>query len=120
MLLRIGSFLTLLGAEAWLIHAPDWEPLILFAGSFFTLADQEYKNHKKCSKKQKDKKLFEDFLKEFPSTSDNITFLKEHDFRYSFRLEYIKNFSDFILGEYKDNRKSKSHQSGISRSPNRH
>lgn len=85
-----------MAAVAWLSKAPDWEPLITTLGLFGALIGFEISDFK-ASKQlcEFDKKLYEEFIKELPSTSNGILFLKDHDIGGPFRAEYLNDLYQF-------------------------
>ncbi|NOR46408.1 MAG: hypothetical protein GQ534_12555 [Candidatus Delongbacteria bacterium] len=104
--IKIISFIAILASEAWFLYPTEnwkfnWEPLIVFLVSIIAYIslesydDIKKKKNNKQVPSQNDIKLFESLIKLIPSDSI-IQFLKDHDFKSSFRFDYVKPIYEFL------------------------
>lgn len=106
---KILNLLVLLLSVAWLVSAPDWEPLIVSLGLFIAFLGQEYQLYNQLHQpnkelpqealsnvSQSDIDLFDKFRRELPSDGEAIDFLKEHDLGNSFHNDKLKEIDHFL------------------------
>jgi hypothetical protein len=94
MILRAVNLAALLAAFAWWGRQGGWEPAatsLSLLGAFLYQESGSY-----SGARTHDKKLYEKFLKEFPSNGSSLRLLKEHDFGGSFLAENLNDFHEFL------------------------
>ncbi|HKQ93014.1 MAG TPA: hypothetical protein VJZ77_20305 [Blastocatellia bacterium] len=98
-MIKLLNLLGLLAAVAWLARHPDWEPAVTSIGLFASLIALEVSDKKKNSKEllnETDRKLFEQFCKEFPSDGNSARFLSEHDLGVSWHAQKLYEIDNFL------------------------
>lgn len=97
--MKLLNLLGLLASVAWLARHPDWEPAVTSIGLFASLIALEVSDKKKNSKEllnETDRKLFEQFCKEFPSDGKSARFLSEHDLGVSWHDQQLYEIDNFL------------------------
>lgn len=94
VVLKLINLAALLASVAWLTSSPDWDSIITFLVLLTAFLGQEYWPSR--LRRSKDKRLFEKFLGEFPSSGACANFLKEQDIGAPFRSEVLRDLDHFI------------------------
>lgn len=87
----------LLVAVAWLARAPDWEPVVTSLVLLATLVGQELAPSLRGAVDQHDRRLFDQFLEDFPSNGSSARFLSEHDIGNSFPRDDLDQLTYFTV-----------------------
>jgi len=89
------NVLALLGAVAWLVNSPSWEPGVTALALLATLIAQ-FIPSSPSPQDQADRRLRDDLLELLPSSK--INFIADYDFGSAFRTEWIQPLFTFLYG----------------------
>lgn len=91
------NLLALLGAVVWLARAPDWEPAVTSIALLATLVGLEVRGRGLLARKPTvDSKLFDEFLREFPSNGKSARFLLDQDIGAPFHQSALREMDRFV------------------------
>jgi hypothetical protein len=109
--LKLSSLALLLGATAWLVKTPDWEPLLAFIGSLTAFLVQDIREFKKANSTKgiidKDKENFEKYNAILPDSElldelNNAIFNLRTDMGFVKRLGQFLRRAEQIEGEFNE------------------